>query len=430
MNKWNVELRKQFENINKTEIEKRKNFISDLLTEGCDEDRYERCFKIADGKFLCRSGLSVVLKLSRGMQKKIVPTAVLISHRYRALCIAEIFSALAVYRDTMLQKRPSRRDRTYEKKNIRWSHPCFKEAIKKVRRIRTYRVHGIKHFASQMGITAAIKEKKIFLGAPGDPGLDALITSLNGCLINLAIFPEYKMVINELYNLVLGIPPNCWKTVSKISMSHLNGRPIEFTSSSHSSIVMWVKDHAKNNKMSTFSQQTNGLISMVKDLEMMIASHISNFVHGSTAHIVRLQPGALRSKPGSVPQRAHRDFTLQTYKEKFPGQVYIGFMPITSDGMFLQVWDGPGEANLLFIPYGKFLLLPGNTIHAGWMCTSLLHQNHRLHFYIIVSENPNEMSRKEDQFFENMNTYLDEESSERKELFISHYNCLAEFLFK
>jgi hypothetical protein len=38
---------------------------------------------------------------------------------------------------------------------------------------------------------------------------------------------------------------------------------------------MWVKDHAKNNKMSTFSQQTNGLILMVKDLEMMIATQIS-----------------------------------------------------------------------------------------------------------------------------------------------------------
>jgi hypothetical protein len=132
----------------------------------------------------------------------------------------------------------------------------------------------------------------------------------------------------------------------------------------------------KNNKMSTFSQQTNGLISMVKDLESMIASQISNFIHSTPTHIVRLQPGALRSKLGSVPQRAHRDFTMQTYKEKFPGQVYIGFMPITCDGMFLQVWDGPGEAKLLFIPYGKFLLLPGNTIHAGWMCTNLFHHNH------------------------------------------------------
>jgi hypothetical protein len=50
-------------------------------------------------------------------------------------------------------------------------------------------------------------------------------------------------------------------------------------------------------------------------------------------------------------------------------------------------------------------------------------------FYIIVSKDPHVLSRKEDQFFENMNTYLDEESSEKKEIFLSHYNCLAEFLF-
>jgi hypothetical protein len=82
MNEFNAALRKQFETINKKDVDKKKQFISDLITESCDEDRYERCFKIADGKLLCRSGLSVVLKLSRGMQKKIVPTAVSISHRY------------------------------------------------------------------------------------------------------------------------------------------------------------------------------------------------------------------------------------------------------------------------------------------------------------------------------------------------------------
>jgi hypothetical protein len=30
-------------------------------------------------------------------------------------------------------------------------------------------------------------------------------------------------------------------------------------------------------------------------------------------------------------------------------------MPVTRDGMFLQVWNGPGEAKLLFIPHGKFI---------------------------------------------------------------------------
>jgi hypothetical protein len=134
--------------------------------------------------------------------------------------------------------------------------------------------------------------------------------------------------------------------------------------------------------------------------------------------------------PGTVPQRAHRDFTINTYKEQFPGQVYIGFMPITRDGMFLQVWNGPGEAQLIFIPYGNFLLLPGNTIHAGWMCTSVHHRNHRLHFYIIVSKEPHKLTRKEDIFFENMNKYIDEESSDGKELFKSHINCLANKVYK
>jgi hypothetical protein len=139
-----------------------------------------------------------------------------------------------------------------------------------------------------------------------------------------------------------------------------------------------------------------------------------------------MQPGALRSnKPGTVPQRAHRDFRMHTYKEKFPSQLYIGFMPVTPDGMFLQVWNAPGEAKLIFVPFGQFLLLPGNTIHAGWMCTSLSHYNYRLHFYILLSKEPNYIQRHENIFFENMNSYLDEESSNQDELFKNHWNCLA-----
>jgi hypothetical protein len=130
------------------------------------------------------------------------------------------------------------------------------------------------------------------------------------------------------------------------------------------------------------------------------------------------------------PQRAHRDFTMKTYKQNFPGQVFIGFMPITEDGMFLQVWNGPGVAKLVFIPYGNFLLLPANTIHAGWMCTSLLHYNHRLHFYILVSKKANVLARNEKLFFENMNTYFDEESTEKEVLSNSHHNCLSEFKYK
>lgn len=84
--------------------------------------------------------------------------------------------------------------------------------------------------------------------------------------------------------------------------------------------------------------------STINEFENHITRSISYCVHHTNEHVVLLQPGALRSPLGTVPQKAHRDFTSKTYKEKFPGQVFIGFMPITCDGMFLQVWNGPGEA--------------------------------------------------------------------------------------
>jgi hypothetical protein len=45
------------------------------------------------------------------------------------------------------------------------------------------------------------------------------------------------------------------------------------------------------------------------------------------------------------------------------------------------------------------------------MCTSTQHLNYWLHFYILVSKEPDKMSRTENYFFENMNKYIDEESN-------------------
>jgi hypothetical protein len=201
-------------------------------------------------------------------------------------------------------------------------------------------------------------------------------------------FPNYDMIVDELQSNVSNFPQSMWKRVAKLSLAYSESGSIEFISSSHESIANWLIANAKYGKLSNNSKQQNNLKSLVETFESDITKSISYFVHKSNLHIVRLQPGALRSVPGVTgPQRAHRDLYMKTYREKFPGQMFIGFMPITEDGMFLQVWNGPGIAKLVFIPYGKFLLLPGNTIHAGWMCTSLLHYNHRLHFYILVSKN-------------------------------------------
>jgi hypothetical protein len=99
----------------------------------------------------------------------------------------------------------------------------------------------------------------------------------------------------------------------------------------------WTCTFSKHGKLSDSQLQ-------IAHFEAYITKSISYFVQKTVEHIVRLQPGALRLPLGAVPQRAHTDFSSDTYKENFPGQVFIGFMPVTCDGMFLQVWNGPGEA--------------------------------------------------------------------------------------
>jgi hypothetical protein len=272
-----------------------------------------------------------------------------------------------------------------------------------------------------LGITKAIKREEIILGATGNHHLSNFIGSVIGCVIDLSIFPRSNHVLDELYDTILHLPCTEWKRVNKISLSDPNGGQIEYTSSSADSIRSWVRPFLKKCKSGTLTP------TFLHDFEKHLTEIISQFAFHSNAHIVCLQPGALRSMPATVPQLPHRDFLASMYRDQFPNQLFIGFMPLTQDGMFLQVWNGPGAAKLVYIPYGYFLLLPGDTIHAGWMCTSLKKYNYRIHFYILVSNEINRLSRKESYVFENMNQYIDEESSAKVELCLSHYNALPDF---
>lgn len=426
-NEYNALLLSEFNQIDPNNREKQKQFVHGLLSVSCSDDCYERCFQKPDGTYLCRNCLSCVLQLTRRAKLAIVPSSKFISHRYRIICLSEIFCALVVYRTSLQQGQSSRRDGTH-RETTNWSHACFAAARKKVERIPTYRVHGIALFATQTQITAAIRKEKIILGALGNNPLKNFIISAQGCLIDMSNVPSYNIVLDEIYVIVSNLPNSYWKRVQKVSMAHPYGRQIEYTSSAHDSLFSWMISLSKFGNISKIPSEHKTIMSF----EYHITRTISQFafpLHSS--HVVRLQPGALRSLPGTVPQRAHRDFTRNTYKEQFPGQVFIGFMPVSQDGMFLQVWTCPGDSKLLFIPFGNFLVLPANTVHAGWMCTSPTHYNLRLHFYILVSKDwCTRLSRKEIIFFENMNTYIDEESSNVEELYQTHPNCLMESKYK
>jgi hypothetical protein len=273
-----------------------------------------------------------------------------------------------------------------------------------------------------LGITKALKTEQIILGSAGDSQhVSNFISSVKGCIIDLTECTGFNIVLDELYDVMYQHIPNTeWKRVNKRSLSNPNGGQIEYTSSSVDSIQSWTNLYKK------VGNPTSQLMTLLNHLETLITQTISQFSFQSKGHVVCLQPGALRSPHGTVPQIAHRDFSASMYRDQFPNQLFIGFMPVTTDGMFIQVWNGPGTSKLVYIPYGYFLLLPGDTVHAGWICTSLHQYNYRLHFYILVSKEINHLSRKESYTFENMNMYIDEESTARKQLCLSHYNALPD----
>jgi hypothetical protein len=134
-----------------------------MLSLDSDDDGYKRCFQISEGIYLCRIALVKALDLSCRQTKRVVPSNPTISHRYRLCCISLIFNVLVSYHSLYVL------ENTSDIQLVQWSSlPFFGEAIKKVDCIPAYRgVKGISRLVSHLGITKAIRNRKIILGAIG-----------------------------------------------------------------------------------------------------------------------------------------------------------------------------------------------------------------------------------------------------------------------
>lgn len=89
------------------------------------------------------------------------------------------------------------------------------------------------------------------------------------------------------------------------------------------------------------------------------------------------------------PQPPHVDFTWEVLRE-YKSKLTLAFSPLTEDGCFLQIWPRNDtktkvEGQVVYIPYGKCLLLPSDTIHGGGF-KSCAEGNLRFHLYISVDE--------------------------------------------
>jgi hypothetical protein len=94
------------------------------------------------------------------------------------------------------------------------------------------------------------------------------------------------------------------------------------------------------------------------------------------------------------PQEAHIDYDAKSIN---PQRYMVAFLPLTTTGQFLQLWEKedsvPGawsRGEIIFIPRGQLVLVPGDAIHGGGFRAEhrndMVHAHMRLHFYVYPGE--------------------------------------------
>eukprot|EP00565_Helicotheca_tamesis_P000488 CAMPEP_0185724754 /NCGR_PEP_ID=MMETSP1171-20130828/1148_1 /TAXON_ID=374046 /ORGANISM="Helicotheca tamensis, Strain CCMP826" /LENGTH=295 /DNA_ID=CAMNT_0028392681 /DNA_START=156 /DNA_END=1040 /DNA_ORIENTATION=- len=100
----------------------------------------------------------------------------------------------------------------------------------------------------------------------------------------------------------------------------------------------------------------------------------------------------------TIPQPPHVDYTWEILEEH-GSDLQVGFFPLTEEGMFLQVWPTRPkeekiiEGQIVFVPYGKLLVLPATTIHGGGFRTNT-NGNLRFHLYLSTTKLPTHQTNK------------------------------------
>lgn len=100
----------------------------------------------------------------------------------------------------------------------------------------------------------------------------------------------------------------------------------------------------------------------------------------------------------TIYQPAHVDYDYPIL-EQYGNKLFLAFFPLTEEGAYLQLWQEPlleeendnaaetvvVEGTVVFIPYGKMLIMPSDTIHGGGFKRGSS-GNLRFHLYIALEE--------------------------------------------
>ena len=220
---------------------------------------------------------------------------------------------------------------------------------------------------------------------------EVLLSQLGGCHITLT--EAQHLLLQKLAKLApTQATSSKWEKVSKISSqrSQLEGKPtnkyqVHYMSLKESNTLMGTYQHYLKRRCESMEWEKWKLL--INEITCAIQSAISSVARDEKS-LGDTHTSILYSAAHAL-QNPHYDFKKEVL-DKNGENMYLGFTPLTEDGMFLQVWTEEGNGKVVYIPLGEFLILPSKTMHAGGFCSRALTGNLRLHFYFYLNNVPAE----------------------------------------
>ena len=277
---------------------------------------------------------------------------------------------------------------------INWSHEAFVQfGCNDVEHLQKHMMkHGIHPWKGCL--IYAVKNQPT--EEPWPPGVapptkyDQLLSDLDGCHVTLTDVQH-----SLLQKLAILAPAQAssskWNKVAVISLQHsqqnsknlppLKKKLVHYMSLESNTLWGTYQHHLRLNPQSGEWEERKLIIDEITVSCLSAISSVSSCFLESLDYI---HTSILYSAAHGL-QNPHYDFKPDVLCKN--GQnMYLGFTPLTEDGMFLQVWSKAGHGTVLYIPLGELVILPSKTMHAGGFCSRASTGNLRLHFYFYLNK--------------------------------------------
>ena len=156
-------------------------------------------------------------------------------------------------------------------------------------------------------------------------------------------------------------------------------------------------NHHDNESPSSSSTTTSSSSSIEQDVtafEHSIRTSLTSKKHSSSQNNNNIKyRGSFMSTQTTMYQPAHYDYDYSIL-QKYGQSLFLAFFPLTEEGSYLQLWQEPEEnegndngktnnveGTVVYIPYGKMLIAPSDTLHGGGFKRGSS-GNLRFHLYI------------------------------------------------